>query len=154
MKELDPYSVESSELVEQTFNFWLNDNQHIRSPFPHYIHAQLKVLGVEKFFEWVSKLDGKAKDEVNDEILAEKFEEIIFEIATNLVLTEDEKLTILYPFLPRLADKIFENAKEQTGESEIVDREMQKEGDHSFMKVKLKKIENGEVWETQFELPL
>ena len=128
MKELNPHSVESSELVEQTFKFWLNDHEHIRSPFPHYIHAQLKVLGVEKFYEWVNNLDEKAKDEVNNEILAEKFEEIIFEAGTNLVLTEDEKLTILYPFLPRIGDQFFENAQTQTGESKIVDREMKKKG--------------------------
>ena len=152
MNELNPYSVESSELVEQTFKFWFTDNDHIRSPFPGYIHDQIKVLAVDKFFEWTSNLDPKAKDEITDEVIAEKFEEIIFEIALTLVMTEDEKISIQYPFLPRMDDVIYENAKDKTGPSKVIDRNFEKEGDHQFMMVKLQK-EDGEKWETKFELP-
>ena len=106
MKELEQGTVESSELVEATLNFWFADNEHIRTPFPEYIRPQLKEVATAKFYEWVSTLNSKAKDEVNDEIIAEKFEEIIFENAMLLVLTEDEKITIQYPFLPRLNDEI------------------------------------------------
>ena len=153
MIELDPTSVESSELIEQTFKFWFSDNEHIRSPFPEYIRPQLKEKSVEKFFEWASNLHPKAKDEVNDEIIGEKFEEIIFEIATQLVLTEDEKLTIEYPFLPRLNDVIYEDVENKTGESRIIDRIKIKEGDFNYLKIKLEKIESKENWETKFELP-
>ena len=34
-------------------------------------------------------------DELNDEIIAEKFEEALFEEASKLVITEDEHVTIL-----------------------------------------------------------
>ncbi len=153
MIELDPTSVESSELIEQTFKFWFSDNEHIRSPFPEYIRPELKEKSVEKFFEWASNLHPKAKDEVNDEIIGEKFEEIIFETATQLVLTEDEKLTIEYPFLPRLNDVIYEDVENKTGESRIIDRIKIKEGDFNYLKIKLEKIESKENWETKFELP-
>jgi len=153
MIELDPTSVESSELIEQTFKFWFSDNEHIRSPFPEYIRPQLKEKSVEKFFEWASNLHPKAKDEVNDEIIGEKYEEIIFETATQLVLTEDEKLTIEYPFLPRLNDVIYEDVENKTGESRIIDRIKIKEGDFNYLKIKLEKIESKENWETKFELP-
>ena len=73
MKELEPNTLESSELVEQTFNFWFTDNEHIRSPFPIYIRPILKEKAVNSFFKWVSELNPKAKEEVNDEIIAEKF---------------------------------------------------------------------------------
>jgi hypothetical protein len=153
MIDLDPTSVENSELIEQTFNFWFSDNEHIRSPFPEYIRPQLKEKAIERFFKWASNLNPKAKDEVNDEIIAEKFEEIIFEIATSLVMTEDEKLTIEYPFLPRLADVIYEDVENKKGESKIIDRSKIKEEDFNFMKIKLEKIDSKEVWETKFELP-
>lgn len=153
MNELNPYSVESSELVEQTFRFWFSDNDHIRSPFPTYIHNQLKVLATDKFYDWANGLNLEAKDEISDEIIAEKFENIIFETAMNLVMTEDEKITIKYPFLPRIEDIIYENAEKREGESIVVDRDIEKEGDSKFMKLKLSKTENGEVWETKFELP-
>ena len=153
MLELDSATVESSEMVNQTFNFWFNDSEHIRSPFPLYIQSELKKTATDNFFKWASNLNPKAKDEVNDEIIAEKFEEIIFEAATLLVMTEDEKITIEYPFLPRLNDEIYEDAEKQEGKSIIVDREILKEGDDTFMRIKLDKIDSNEKWETKFELP-
>ncbi len=91
MKELEKNSIESSELVEQTFRFWFSDNEHIRSPFPNYIHSALRHLSTEGFYEWVNGLKPEAKDELNDEAIGEKFEEIIFENASKLVKTDDEK---------------------------------------------------------------
>lgn len=153
MLELNPASVESSEMVNQTFNFWFNSNEHIRSPFPEYIQSDLKRFATQKFFEWASNLNPKAKDEVNDEIIGEKFEEIIFEIASTLVMTDDEKITIEYPFLPRLNDEIYEDTENQKGKSIIIDRAILKEEDTNFMKIKLEKIDSDEIWETKFELP-
>lgn len=153
MKALEPNTVESSELVEQTFNFWFSDNEHIRSPFPKYIRPILKENAVDAFFKWVSNLNPKAKEEVNDEMIAEKFEEIIFETAMGLVHTEDEKITIQYPFLPRVDDKI-RNNEEDAQLSKIIDRTLTKEGDTKFLKVKLENVGDQQVWETKFELPL
>jgi len=153
MIELNPISVESSELIEETFKFWFSDTDHLRSPFPEYIRPELQTKAVAKFFDWASNLNPKAKDEVNEEIIAERFEEIIFETALGLVMTEDEKLTIEYPFLPRLEDVIYENVEEKTGESSVVDRSKVKEGDYNFMQIKLKNKVTGEFWETKFELP-
>ena len=152
MKALEPNTVESSELVEQTFTFWFSDNEHIRSPFPEYIRPILKEKAVEDFFKWVSNLNPKAKEEVNDEMIAEKFEEIIFETAMGLVHTEDEKITIQYPFLPRVDDEI-RNNEEDIQISKILDRTLTKEGDTKFLKVKLENVSNRQVWETKFELP-
>lgn len=152
MKALEPNTVESSELVEQTFTFWFSDNEHIRSPFPEYIRPILKEKAVEDFFKWVSNLNPKAKEEVNDEMIAEKFEEIIFEAAMGLVHTEDEKITIQYPFLPRVDDEI-RNNEEDAQLSKIIDRALVKEGDTKFLKVKLENISDQQVWETKFELP-
>jgi len=63
MKELDKNTVESSELVEQTFNFWFSDQGHIRSPFPTYIHNELKQKATDRFYVWVNGLAPKAKDD-------------------------------------------------------------------------------------------
>lgn len=150
MKELDPNKVESSELVDQTFDFWFNGRDHIRSPFPKYIHSELKSTSVEKFYTWASGLDANAKDEVNDTIIGEKFEEIIFEVAMSLVLTEDEKITINYPFLPRIGDEIDDKNNES---SLVIDRSLKKKGDNLFLKINLERIISKEKWETEFELP-
>ena len=105
----------------------------------------------ERFYEWTNGLKPEAKDELNDEAIGEKFEEIIFETATSLIQTEDEKLTILYPFLPRLGDSLNDENKNQ---STIVDRMIVKEKDTSYLKVVCVRDENNEKWETQFPLPL
>lgn len=139
-------------MIETAFDFWFNDQGHIRSPFPVYIRKMLKEKATVKFSDWTSKISERAKKEINDEILAEKFEEFLFETASGLVSTEDEKLTILYPFMPRIGDVI--NPKDTpNGESKIMGRTHLKRGDHSFLKVKLKAIDSGNEWETEFELP-
>lgn len=151
--KIDKDELKNSDLVESTFNFWFNDNEHIRSPFPVYIQPQLKREATEKFFEWVDGIKENAKDELNDEIISEKFEEIIFEKAMNLVITNDEKITIQYPFLPRTGDIIYQNAELNTGKSSIIDRLLTKEADHTFLKIYLLNEESNEKWETMFELP-
>ncbi len=154
MLELNPESVESSELVDQTFNFWFTDQGHIRSPFPLYIQNELRKTATEKFYMWAANLNPAAKDEVNEEVVAEKFEEIIFETGTSLVLTEDEKLTIQYPFMPRLEDKLNDADNPEKGESKVVDRFILKEGDTSYMQLKMENLASQEKWETRFELPM
>lgn len=151
MRELDSTSVESSELVEHTFKFWFRDNEHIRSPFPSYIQPELKVKSTDRFYAWAVGLDPKAKDELNDEAVGEKFEEIIFEVATGLIKTEDERITILYPFLPRLGDALSDDDKKA---STVIDRKIYKEGDTSLLKVVCKEVDSEKKWETEFQLPL
>jgi len=147
MKELEFNTVESSEFIEQTFHFWFTDNQHIRSPFPLYIRSVLKEKSIEMFYKWAKGLNPKAKDEINDEIIAEKFEEIIFENALSLIKTEDERITILYPFLPRLGDKL--DKKNDV----IIDRAIIKDGDTKYLKIVLENPISKKKWDTSFELP-
>ena len=155
MKELDQHTLESGELVEQTFNYWFSDHQHVRSPFPDYIQSKLKEKSTKLFFSWVSQLDPKAKDEINDEIIGERFEEIIFETAIGLVKTEDERITILYPFLPRIGDQIQnETENDSKNESAVINRNLLKDGDLSYLKIVLENATTKENWETKFELPV
>ncbi|MBI2260003.1 MAG: hypothetical protein HYU67_14020 [Flavobacteriia bacterium] len=148
---MNSFDLEKSELLEQAFQFWFNGQEHIRSPFPAYIQSELKVLATEKFEQWLKNLNEEAKDEVVDEIIAEKFEEILFEQAHQLVLTEDERLTILYPFLPRLGDQLKDD---QGVESEIVDRMLHNDKDERFLEIVCKRLEEGTKWTTRFELPI
>jgi hypothetical protein len=155
MKELDQSTFESAELVEQTFNYWFADHQHVRSPFPDYIRTKLKEKSTKLFFNWVSQLDPKAKDEINDEIIGERFEEIIFETAIGLIKTEDERITILYPFLPRMGDQIQNEINDSLkNESTVINRNLMKEGDLSYLKIVLENAMTKENWETKFELPV
>lgn len=141
-------------MIEAAFSFWFSDQDHVRSPFPYYIQEKLRPAAIDKFLGWSSQISEKAKKDINDEILAEKFEEILFELALNMVLTEDEKLTIRYPFLVRIGDVIkAKDAPDGRAESRVIDRWYAKKDDAAFMKVKLKNNVTQEEWETEFELP-
>lgn len=142
------------EMIVAAFEFWFNDSGHIRSPFPLYIHDDLRNKAIDKFLNWSAQINEKAKKEINDEILAEKFEEILFELAEGMVLTEDEKLTIKYPFMIRIGDAIKDKQQtDENPESKVIDRWVLKKGDEAFMKVKCKNTVSGVEWETEFELP-
>lgn len=153
MTTLTPDSVKNSELVEKTFEYWFDDHQHIRSPFPGYIRSELKDIALKRFYGWLSGLKEDSAKEINDNIISEKFEEIIFESALKLVLTDDERISINYPFMPRIGDILDKDSsgKEQ-GSSIVTDRSLIKKEDLVFLKVKLKNQKTGEGWETRFEL--
>ena len=139
----------NSEFIEEAFLFWFNDEDHIRSPFPDYIRPALKQKAIEKFSEWIEGVHQDAKDEFNDEMFAEKFEEILFEISLSLIQTEDERITILYPFLPRLNDKTAKDSQE----SIIIERAIQVDGDFKSLLLTCLDSKTNEKWTTSFELP-
>ncbi len=153
MKELDQNTIESSELVDQTFDFWFNSNSHIRCPFPEYIQKQLKDDSVERFYKWTSTLKEDASKEVNETVIGEKFEEIIFETALSLVNTEDERITVNYPFMPRIGDEIKGGDDNEMRKSFVRGRSIVKEEDRVFLKMDLEIEDSGECWDTKFELP-
>jgi hypothetical protein len=138
-----------NEMLNEAIKFWFNDHDHIRSPFPEYIKNDLKEQALDNFFDWTNKIAEKARKEINDEIVAEKFEEILFESASKLVKTYD-----LYPFLPRVGDTITDKKQpDDTVISKVADRIHVKRGDYSYMKIICKNESTGEEWVTEFELP-
>jgi hypothetical protein len=147
---LNPDTLEGSELVKETFEFWFSDKEHIRSPFPAYIHNDLKRISTERFFGWAKNLKDEAKDEMNEEMIGEKFEEIIFDVATQLVKTDDERITILYPFLPRCGDSVVDENQTQ---GRITDRWIERDNDKARLRVKFETADKT-MRETSFELPL
>jgi hypothetical protein len=144
----------NSEMVQQTFAYWFSDHEHVRSPFPFYVQQEVKDKSVLTFAAWIGKLNPKANEEINDEIAHEKFEEVLFEQATALVKTDDEVLTLRFPFLPRVGDKIAgEGIEGRSGENIIQKRYLTKEGKDEFMEVKAQNVATGGIWETRFALP-
>lgn len=138
------------EMVDAAIDYWFKDHDSVRCPFPDYIKMELKEISRIKFEKWMNNLKPDAGKEVNDEILAEKFEEILFDEALKLVITEDEKITVKYPFMLREGDKV---VKEGNIESAVISREIISKGDLQFLKIVLEEIPGGKIWETTFELP-
>lgn len=147
-------TIQTPDMTEAALEFWFKDHEHIRSPFPAYIRESLRDSSVSAFERWCQSIKPDAAKDINEEILAEKFEEILFEIALGMVATEDEKLTVRYPFMPRIGDVIrVQGVPDASSESKVTDRWQFKKGDEAFLKVKMLNLETGESWETEFELP-
>ena len=139
-----------NEMLDVSIDYWFSDHDEIRSPFPDYIKSDLRGEAIDKFMEWTSKLSVEARKEINDEILLERFEEILFECANKMVISDDEKITIKYPFILRVGDTVKDHKRP---ESIVTAREICQNGDEILLKIKLKECETNEIWDTTFELP-
>ena len=140
-----------SDFIEESFKFWYNDNEHIRTPFPVEIQGKLKENTFRVFMEWVFELSDVEKSGMENEEIVETFEMILFNKAMELVKDEDQKITICYPFLPRLGDVVEDKEK---GASKVIERRMDvKKDEKKYLKIKLKAENVLREWETEFELP-
>jgi hypothetical protein len=140
-----------SDFFEESFKFWFEDNQHIRTPFPDEIEEELKERTSRVFMEWVFELSEEEKAKLETEEIVETFEMILFNQAMGLVEDEDQKITICYPFMPRLGDVVDDKEK---GPSKVVSRKMDVNKDEKkYLKVRLKSESVLQEWETEFELP-
>lgn len=142
-------------MISSALEYWFSDNDHVRSPFPESIRKQLAADATLAMLKWAGPLSAAAKKEFNEEMLAERFEEILFEIALALVTDEDQKITIQYPFMPRVGDDI--DQKDNVGSSgangKISGRKIDKRGDHTFLVIEHMENGTGKVLVTEFELP-
>jgi len=140
-----------SDFFEESFKFWFDDNEHIRTPFPVEIQEKLKELTSRVFMEWVFELSEVEKAALGNDEIVETFEMILFNQAMGLVEDEDQKISICYPFLPRLGDVVDDKEK---GSSKVIDRKLDVNKDEKkYLKVKLKSEAVLYEWETEFELP-
>ena len=146
---------DAPDMLEAAINFWFSDNNHIRCPFPESIKNELAFTVKEKFSSWLSKLSNDAEKEINDDVMAEKFEEMLFETALHLVKTEDERITIQYPFMIRVGDEVESVDKEKsdhTFRSKVTSRKLAKREDNIYLQVTLQNLNTNEIWETEFEI--
>ena len=140
-----------SDFFEESFKFWYNDNEHIRTPFPIEIQDSLKELTFRVLMEWVFELSDTEKSNMGNDEIVETFEMILFNQAMELVKDEDQKITICYPFLPRIGDVVEDK---ENGASKVIGRKMDvKKDEKKYLKVKLKSETAVQEWETEFELP-
>jgi hypothetical protein len=143
-------SVLSEKLMEAGFNYWFSDHEHVRSPFPKEISPALRKASFNLFSEWLSELKDEELEEMDEGTLAEMFETFLFSEALNLVQDEEQRLTIIYPFMPRPGDKV--NHKDfgegiVKGRKEILLKENRK-----LIELILEDPATGKTFKTEFEL--
>lgn len=141
----------STKFIDPGFNYWFSNHEHIRSPFPPEIRQELKKQTSAVFFDWLDGLKQGELSALKDDEFAEMFENILFNEAMKMVDDPDQKLTIAYPFMPRLGDKVNHN---QHGRGEVVARkETATKENKKFFEITVLSQLTGQSWETRFELP-
>lgn len=143
----------SRDFVEKGYQFWFEDNEHLRSPFPKEIQEALRERSFRTFMEWTYELNDEEKQKMTDEELVEMFEVLLFNEATKLVGKDDTEtlMTINYPFLPRPGDEVND---QKEGLSRVLSRSIEKKKDEKvYMTIALETIPAATAWETEFELP-
>jgi hypothetical protein len=147
-------SVAESVLFKATLAFWFHGGEHLRSPFPAAWHDTLRERTLDRFHAWLNALGDDARHAVNDTMVGEKLEELLFQAAGGMATSEEERLTILYPFLPRPGDPIVKDGDGRVEpDSVVVSRALQREGKDAFLEITAKGTATGEEWKTRFELP-
>jgi hypothetical protein len=140
----------SSNFIEPGFNYWFSNHDHVRSPFPVAIKTDVKDRTTSIFLEWMDGLKENELSQMKDAEFAEMFETILFNEAMKLVDDEDQQLTITYPFMPRIGDKV--NHAEH-GEGKVISRKATMNKDNrKFFCLSVLSQNTGETWETQFEI--
>jgi hypothetical protein len=133
--------------MDAAFDFWLSDGEQ-RSPFPEYMHEQLHDLTFRAFMERTLTLDRSA---VTAELLGEQFGQVIREVGLQLARSDEDRLTILYPELPRAGDQLNATDEGQKVGGRILRRYLSgTEGDRQLRVVV--RMDTGEEWETGFEV--
>lgn len=148
-----PNTDERHSLIEASCNYWFNDSDQVRSPFPKEIQTELRKAAAEEYEKWLENLTDKDRPEVDSDELASMFEMFLFRAALELVDQTDEDLllTIHHPFMPRLGDLVND---ETNGKSRVVERRVGEGEDKKprFILV-MQNVESNENWETDFVLP-
>lgn len=151
-KKISEQKLIGADFFEGAFKFWFEDNKQFKCPFPEWMHDELKKRSYRKFMEWVIELED---EKIKSQNLSDKYGDIVEEIALSLAETEDEKISILYPELPRVGDLFHDHDNYPNNENmiEIIERFAVKE-DNKWIAIKIKfdrPDENGDT-ETEFEL--
>jgi hypothetical protein len=128
------------------FEFWLDDSAQLRSPFPAYTHEPLIQNTFQRLMHWAFE---QTPETVNEDLLSEIFQAIITEEGTQLVQTDDERLTILHPNFPRIADAA--NLPDK-GAYQVVRRHLLERDEKLFLKIYLLHNTTKDLLETEFDV--
>ncbi len=92
---LNTQTLINQEFINLNFSYWLMDDKEAKTPFPPYMYEELQEKTFKEFMKWVFIVDDNDQD-ITEEELCEKFEEVIKDIAFKLAKNKDDILSIKY----------------------------------------------------------
>lgn len=143
-------SLIESGFLNPGFEYWFTNHKHIRSPFTKEIETEARKNTRIIFIEWINGLTDDEPRNIPEHELVEMFETILFNEAMKLTDDEDQRLTISYPFMPRVGDIVEHN---EHGKGRITDRKIAvTKANKKMFEVTVASINDSNIWKTQFEL--
>ncbi|MBK7628745.1 MAG: hypothetical protein IPJ16_16380 [Bacteroidales bacterium] len=151
--ETDNYhSLVESRFLNPGFDYWFSNHKHVRSPFKKDIETEVRKNTSIIFMEWIKGLENSGQEKTPDSEFAEIFENILFNEAMKLTDDDDQRLTISYPFMPRVGDIV---RHKENGDGKIIERRVSvSESNRKMFEVTVSSISDSTVWKTQFEIPV
>ena len=142
----------SKKFIEPGFDYWFKDHQHVRTPFPTDIKEQTRVRTTTIFMEWIEGLKESELKAMKEDEFVEMFETILFNEAIKLVETDEERLTISYPFMPRLGDVV---KHKEHGMGKVMERkEVVNKENKTILELSVLSETSGALWKTEFNLAI
>ncbi len=118
---LEKQSLITREFWDAAIQYYLEDHDDFRSPFPERMREELEEKTFRQFMEWTFQLVDPGS--ASEEMFSQKFDEIIHRVGLSLAQSDEERLTIQYPELPRIGDRINAHEGESDGRrGEIINR--------------------------------
>jgi hypothetical protein len=151
LQRLEHQTVVGQDFMDAAFRYWLEDNDDRRSPFPEHMRDELRRRTFRLIMEWTFQLDDPEIPGSGE--MSAKFEEIIEAVGLALARTDEERLVIQYPGLPRVGDTVnlpAPGSGARTGE--IVQRSLVEDMGKKQMRVLVRLSGTGEEWATGFDL--
>lgn len=144
------HSVITAKFIDPGFNYWFTNHDHVRSPFPNSILSDAKERTTTIFLEWIEGLKEKELKDMQEDEFVEMFETILFNEAIKLVDDDDQRLTISYPFMPRMGDMV---KHKDHGAGKVVERkEVITKENKKMLELTVSAENSGLIWKTEFEL--
>ncbi len=151
LQRLEHQTLIGQDFIEAAFRDWLEDSDDYRCPFPEAMREELSEKTFRLFMEWTFQLDNSTP--ISSDVLSEKFGEIIQNVGLSLAQTDDERITIQYPGLPRVGDKVnFHDSVTEMRTGEIIQRYLIENTGKKEIRVRVRYSDTAEEWETSFEL--
>lgn len=149
METLVKDEIDVRSIVMDGIDYWYANNSHIRNPFPIEIRESLEEQSTRAFEDIILALDLTQPLEYSE--LVEMLEVVIFNEAIKLVDDEDQQLTIMYPFMPRIGDVVKDAEK---GEGIINNRRnIITKDNKKRIEITVSSADESQTWKTEFELP-
>lgn len=153
-KEREKQMKKYNEFYRNWFNLYLSDSPGYRSPFPKYMIKDLKEIVFYKFELWLNSFSKQELNNITQKQIKKKFEELFKKIGLKLAKKEEDKISIQYPYIPRIGDEFHDPKSDPNHKKigKIMDRFIIREKNKKIVRLILKNKNSKKNEHIDFEI--